>query len=250
MATIPTGEQLAAKVTSKVRAVPIPYKLGGRSDKGTDCINLAGWCCEELGCKKTDVPYGSNTAWRTAMQWKGTMKEAVAQGKLVPGALIYIKRAATEQWPDGDYGHVGVYTGWRQGFPQNHIQVHASSAYGVVSIPTETRWNCVAWLKCIDYSQPAATPDKPEESGATPTTPTEPTTPAVDSTIPKVPYKATVKTSGGILNLRKQPNTLSDNRIAKMPNGSSVEVIEVVGSWRRVKFEKQTGYCQTAYLNP
>ena len=144
MSTKLKAQSLADMAASKVRIPSIPYLLGGRSNRGTDCINLVGWCVQEMGGLKSDVPSGSNTAWRSSMSWKGTMDEANKQGKLVPGALVYILRAPTEKWPDGDYGHVGIYTGERPEFKVYHVIVHASAVDGVTTCPMQTRWSRVA----------------------------------------------------------------------------------------------------------
>ncbi|MDR0396681.1 MAG: C40 family peptidase, partial [Oscillospiraceae bacterium] len=143
---------LANKTVEKVRTPAIPYVLGGRSPAGTDCINLVGWCVEELGGKKADVPRGSNTAWRTIMQGTWTLREAQRLGKLVPGALVYICDSPTPQWPDGDYGHVGVYVGKQKGWAADQVIVHASASRGGVYQSTiKNAWTHVAWMKIIDY---------------------------------------------------------------------------------------------------
>ena len=146
---------LAALAASKARTPAIPYKEGGRSDAGTDCINLVGWCVEELGGEKSDIPRGSNTAWRTAMQWRGTLAGAKAQGKLLPGALLYICDGPTADWPDGDYSHVGIYIG------QEGLEVvHASASRGGVYPSTlKNGWTHVAWLAVVSYEASAAATD-------------------------------------------------------------------------------------------
>jgi hypothetical protein len=86
------------------------------------------------------------------MSWRGTLADAAREGKLVPGALVYVKRAATEKWPDGDYGHVGIYVGRQPGWKDDEVVVHASTKYGVSPTTLANSWNYVACLTCVDYS--------------------------------------------------------------------------------------------------
>jgi hypothetical protein len=213
---------LAARAASKVREPAIPYALGGRSDAGTDCINLIGWCVQELGGKKDDIPRGSNTAWRTVMQWRGTLAEAKAQGKLVPGALVYICDAPTAQWPEGDFGHVGVYVG------RKDIEVvHASASRGGVYPSTlKNAWNHVAWPTCVSYTTKT---EKPE--GGTTT----------------VLYQATVTTQENALNLRATPAATAA-RVGTVPRGTLVDVLEETTGWRRIQFAGTTAWASADYL--
>lgn len=58
---------------------------------------------------------------------------------------------------------------------------------------------------------------------------------------------ATVKTSGSALNMRKSPST-SAERVTRIPNGSTVTVVEKGEKWTKVKYNGKTGYVSTQYL--
>jgi len=158
MARIVAAAELAVNILGKVRTPAIPYKLGGRGDSGTDCINLIGWAMQELGGQ--DVPHGSNEAWNKNMAWRGTLAEAKQQGKLVPGTILYIDYAATPGGSDGTPGkmdHAAVYVGSGHGIktPDGKAGdvVHASASRGGVYPSTLANgYTHAAWLAGVDYS--------------------------------------------------------------------------------------------------
>ena len=59
------------------------------------------------------------------------------------------------------------------------------------------------------------------------------------------PYKATVV--NGSLNLRAAP-AVKSGRLASMPEGSVVTVLEEQGEWDKVKYNGMDGYCMAQYL--
>jgi len=149
---------LAANILGKVRSPAIPYRLGGRSDSGTDCINLIGWAMKELGGQ--DVPRGSNEAWNKSMAWKGTLAEAKKQGKLVPGTILYIdyqKPPGGSNGTPGKMDHAAVYVGSGHGIktPDGKAGdvVHASASRGGVYPSTLANgYTHAAWLAGVDYT--------------------------------------------------------------------------------------------------
>jgi hypothetical protein len=246
------AKDLAAKAASKVRTPPVPYALGGRSDRGTDCINLVGWCAQELGGKPDDVPRGSNTAWRSVMEWTGTLDEARRTGKLIPGALVYICDAPTAQWPDGDYGHAGVYVGPQPGWTKDQVIAHAPASRGGVFPSTlKNAWTHAAWLKCVDYAdrassaKPAAPPVKSAEPVAPPTEPVEPAEPP---STPARPTRVVISASGDV-NMRKTPSR-SGFYMGRIPTGETVEVVGFRAGWYRVRYGPLTEWIDGAYAEP
>ena len=157
MSKVVTAAALAANILGKVRSPAIPYKLGGRSDKGTDCINLIGWAMQELGGR--DVPRGSNETWNKGMAWRGTLSEAKRLGKLVPGTILYIDYAKPAGGSDGTPGkmdHAAVYVGPGHGIktPDGKAGdvVHASASRGGVYPSTlANAYTHAAWLTGVDY---------------------------------------------------------------------------------------------------
>ena len=55
-------------------------------------------------------------------------------------------------------------------------------------------------------------------------------------------------TTGGVLNVRKQPEIIVDNRVGKLQNGDIVDVLEVRDDWARVKSDEAVGWVQTVFL--
>ena len=86
-------------------------------------------------------------------------------------------------------------------------------------------------------------------------TPEQPSKPSEEPTQPSVKTMK-VKTNSGLpLRMRREPNTTSE-RITSIPNGSQVQVSDVVEGekiagntkWANAKYEGKTGYCSMAYL--
>lgn len=257
-----SAERLARQAASKVRTPPIPYVLGGRSDKGTDCINLAGWCVQEIGGRKEDVPRGSNTAWRESMQWTGTLAEAQRAGKLMPGALVYIRDAPTAQWPDGDYGHVGIYVGKQIGWNADQVIVHASSSRnGVYPSTIKNAWTHVAWLKCVDYVS-ALTESQKDDMPETETNYDFPsansTPPAEQTSSTSLPRYIKITTSEGSgVRMRKGPGT-NNQYMLTLAFGTVLPVYDLVSGWYQVKYltnyqgkpTTYTGWIDGRYARP
>ncbi|GHU77764.1 hypothetical protein AGMMS49992_26630 [Clostridia bacterium] len=237
------AKDLANKAAEKVRTPAIPYVLGGRSNAGTDCINLVGWCVQELGGRNTDVPKGSNTAWRTVMQGTWTLQEAQRLGKLIPGALVYIKDAPTPQWPDGDFGHVGVYVGRQSGWAADQVIAHASASRGGVYPSTiKNAWNYVAWLRCVEY-EAAVEADNDSVKEEIPSV-VQPSSPGGSGTGLGL---VKVTTSGGVLNIR-QNAAMNGKKLGAIPNGALLEVTKTQGDWAYVSFGGVSGWVATQYL--
>lgn len=130
----------------------IPYALGGESRSRLDCQGLIEICVRENGGSMSYS--GSNDMFRNACDWTGTLAEARAQGKLVPGALLFLV-SQTGDYPEqyhadglGNASHVGLYCG----DPAAEV-VHASSGAGktVATTLKETKWTHVGLAKAIQY---------------------------------------------------------------------------------------------------
>ncbi|GHU77539.1 hypothetical protein AGMMS49992_25730 [Clostridia bacterium] len=254
---ISAGE-LARKAAAKVRTPPIPYLLGGRSDRGTDCINMIGWCVQELGGRKEDIPRGSNTAWRQSMQWTGTLQEARMQGRLVPGALVYIKAAPSAQWPDGDYEHVGVYVGNQPGWAKDQVIVHASySRDGVFPSTLKNAWTHAAWLKCVDYTGKGGAVGMQSVEGE-PAAVAGVTVSSVESSAPQdvmisapqavvFPKRGQV-TAGGGLRMRKTPKTNGEYMLM-IPAGSIIDITAAVDGWYQTHWANASGQTFTGWVS-
>ena len=66
-------------------------------------------------------------------------------------------------------------------------------------------------------------------------------------TVAALADSALVVTPKGPLNLRKSPTTDS-NRIASIPNGETIEVLDVDGDWAKATYNGKTGFVMTKFL--
>ena len=199
-------------------AVDIARSLIGTPYAEMDCINLIKKVIRDAqGGVKTYTTAGTNTLWRSYdasakyrdLTWRQTGLSGAQAG------MIAFKA-------DGeDFHHAGIVT-------DVGTVVHSSSTQGgrgVVETPLSSRegWTHLAVHRYIKPMNPA----EKEET--------------------RMGEKAMVKTEGGALNVREEP----DGRvIAQIPNGSEVEILEEAGEWLRIHFgESRSGYVFAAYIS-
>ena len=60
-------------------------------------------------------------------------------------------------------------------------------------------------------------------------------------------YFVQVATNGGRLNMRRTPGGA---RIAQIPNGTRLVIVEVVGEWSLVEYDGLRGYVSNDYIKP
>ena len=151
MAKKPTAKACADLAMAELEGDLIPYMLGKESldERGADCQGLVEAVVRALG---GTISYrGSNDMFRNACTYVATLDEARKEGRLVPGAILFIVRldgGEPPQYKDGkgNASHVGWYTGGR------YEVVHASSSRGKVAASTlKNAWTHVGWLKSVDY---------------------------------------------------------------------------------------------------
>lgn len=109
---------------------------------------------------------GTNDMARRAT-WLGTLDEARAQGRLVPGAGLLIREATEANLPArytgdglGDFSHVGLYVGEnaltdtdKNGRRRACDVVHSSATMGRVAGSTlQNGWTHALWFSEIDYA--------------------------------------------------------------------------------------------------
>jgi cell wall-associated NlpC family hydrolase len=142
---------------------PIPYKLGGQTTSAMDCEGLVQWCVRKAGGASKYA--GSNDMWRHDVQWSGTLAQAQAQGRLIPGAAVFVVKKNGQEpakYQGDGYGnaqHIGMYCG-----EPNAECVSASTVTCHVGTTVLSQgWTHVAWLKNVDYSSDAeaAEPEQP-----------------------------------------------------------------------------------------
>ena len=109
-----TGEEYARQAKST--------KYDGLTYDNADCQKFVELVLIDCGVKKPDgKPYdwkGSNSMWRNALAWKGTIEECIAKyGKIPLGAWVFIVKndgGEVERGyhdKEGNAKHVGIYIG-------------------------------------------------------------------------------------------------------------------------------------------
>ncbi len=186
-----------------------------------DCQAFVERCVIDTGGKMAYA--GSNDMYRHACTWLGTIQEARAQGKLTPGALLFI-HAFDGGEPDrykgdgkGNASHVGLYC------DVDSVEVaHSGKSVGHVAPSTLSRgWTHVGLAREIAYDAAGA----PE--------------PVIGT--------AVVATESGALNIRQQPSK-SAGIVGKLPRGATVDVIEDGEGWASVLYGGVTGWASKDYL--
>lgn len=132
-----------------------------------DCQAFVEHCVKQAGGQ---MDYrGSNDMARNAA-WLGTLAQAQAQGRLVPGAGVLIREETEANLPAryagdglGDFSHVGLYVGPdaltdtdKNGNARSCDVVHSNGTMGRVAGSTLANgWTHVMWFTEIDYGNEA-----------------------------------------------------------------------------------------------
>ncbi len=152
----PTANQVA-------RAATLAAHVGYTYDE-LDCQAFVEHCVRQAGGRMDYL--GTNDMARRAA-WLGTLDEARAQGRLVPGAGLVIREATEANLPAryagdglGDFSHVGLYVGEnaltdtdKNGRRRACDVVHSSATMGRVAGSTlQNGWTHALWFSEIDYA--------------------------------------------------------------------------------------------------
>lgn len=153
---------VAARAVELATGPTIPYtKL--------DCQAFVEQCVNDCGGRLAAA--GSNDMLRNHAAWWGTLQNAQAEGRLVPGAAVLMLREESEKLPAkyrgdgvGDCWHIGLYVGEnalydadKSGKERLCNVVHSSSGMGRVAGSTlKNGWTHVMWFNEIDYGAQAA----------------------------------------------------------------------------------------------
>lgn len=155
----PTANQVA-------RAATLAAHVGYTYDE-LDCQAFVEHCVRQAGGRMDYL--GTNDMARRAA-WLGTLDEARAQGRLVPGAGLLIREATEANLPAryagdglGDFSHVGLYVGEnvltdvdKNGNARSCDVVHSSATMGRVAGSTLANgWTHAMWFQEIDYGNDA-----------------------------------------------------------------------------------------------
>lgn len=155
----PKSKDVAA---AAIQAVSVGYTYAEM-----DCQAFVEHCVKQAGGAMSYQ--GSNDMARHAA-WLGTLDEARAQGRLVPGAGLLIREETDANLPAryvgdglGDFSHVGLYVGEnaltdvdKNGNARSCEVVNSSATMGRVAGSTLANgWTHVMWFAEIDYGNEA-----------------------------------------------------------------------------------------------
>lgn len=233
-----------------------------------DCQDFVEECVQRAGGAMEYA--GSNDMARNAVVWMGTLDNAIAEGKLVPGAGLMIHEDDESGLPAkyqgdglGDFSHVGLYIGDElkiRDFAKNGIfrrdcnVIHSSSSMGRVAGSTlQNGWTHVVWFKDIDYGEEV----KPGVSLGTEVTEDELSVPYDDEGLEngnapdEGSYDVVMATvyaeNGKPVKLRSRPSTNSELYWTREV-GTELEVLEKGDTWCKVRSRSRVGYMMTKFL--
>lgn len=167
----PRAVQLAR---AAVQAVGVGYTYDE-----LDCQAFVEHCARQAGGAMDYL--GTNDMARRAA-WLGTLSQAQAEGRLVPGAGLLIREETEENLPAryagdglGDFSHAGLYVGPdaltdtdKTGRMRSCDAVHSSATMGRVAGSTlQNGWTHAIWFPEIDYGEGDATGTPGAGAGAT-----------------------------------------------------------------------------------
>lgn len=167
----PTANQLAR---AAVQAVGVGYTYDEM-----DCQAFIEHCARQAGGAMDYL--GTNDMARRAA-WLGTLSQAQAEGRLVPGAGLLIREETEENLPAryasgglGDFSHAGLYVGPdaltdtdKTGRMRSCDAVHSSATMGRVAGSTlQNGWTHVLWFPEIDYGASGGTGNAAAGAGTT-----------------------------------------------------------------------------------
>lgn len=167
----PRAVQLAR---AAVQAVGVGYTYDE-----LDCQAFIEHCARQAGGAMDYL--GTNDMARRAA-WLGTLSQAQAEGRLVPGAGLLIREETEENLPAryasgglGDFSHAGLYVGPdaltdtdKTGRMRSCDAVHSSATRGRVAGSTlQNGWTHVMWFPEIDYGASGGTGNAAAGAGTT-----------------------------------------------------------------------------------
>lgn len=167
----PRAVQLAR---AAVQAVGVGYTYDEM-----DCQAFIEHCARQAGGAMDYL--GTNDMARRAA-WLGTLSQAQAEGRLVPGAGLLIREETEANLPAryasdglGDFSHAGLYVGPdaltdtdKTGRMRSCDAVHSSATMGRVAGSTlQNGWTHVLWFPEIDYGASGGTGNAAAGAGTT-----------------------------------------------------------------------------------
>ena len=250
----PTANQVARAATAAAHV--------GYTYEEMDCQAFIEHCVRQAG---GSMDYrGSNDMARGAA-WLGTLSQARAQGRLVPGAGVLIREETEANLPAryvgdglGDFSHVGLYVGEnaltdvdKNGNARSCDVVHSSATMGrVAGSSLANGWTHVLWFPEIDYGNEAGLGvDQGADSGDVADGGMDMSggltagTPAQSAER----YAVVVSPDGGPVKLRKSAS--AEETLYWLVNaGARVQVERERDGWALIRAICTDGYTRRAYM--
>ena len=250
----PTGKSVAA---AAVQAVGVGYTYDEM-----DCQAFVEHCARQAG--GTMDYLGTNDMARRAA-WLGTLSDARAQGRLVPGAGLLIREETEANLPAryagdglGDFSHVGLYVGEdaltdvdKNGNARSCDVVHSSATMRRVAGSTLANgWTHVMWFQEIDYGNDAGLGvDQGADSGDVANggmDMSDELTAGTPATSVKR-YAVVVSPDGGPVKLRKSASK-DESLYWHVNPGARVQVEHERDGWALIRAICTDGYTRRAYM--
>ena len=254
----PKGTDVAA---AAVQAAHVGYTYDEM-----DCQAFVEHCVRQAGGSMDYL--GTNDMARRAA-WLGTLDEARAQGRLVPGAGVLIREETEENLPAryagdglGDFSHVGLYVGEgalsdtdKNGRRRACDAVHSSATMGRVAGTTlQNGWTHAMWFSEIDYGEGdggtgATATGATATPGATGTGATGAAPPAQGLTAGAVSavYATVAPPDGNPVKLRKSASR-EETLYWLVGAGARVEVERTRGAWSLIRAVCTDGHTRRAWM--
>lgn len=250
----PTGKDVAS---AAVQAVSVGYTYDEM-----DCQAFVEHCVKQAGGAMDYL--GTNDMARRAA-WLGTLDEARAQGRLVPGAGLLIREETEANLPAryagdglGDFSHVGLYVGPdalidtdKNGSARSCDVVHSSATMGRVAGSTLANgWTHAMWFQEIDYGNDAGLGvDQGADSGDV----ADGGTSVGDGLTAGAPaagaerYAMVTSPDGGPVKLRKSASK-DESLYWHVNPGARVQVEHERDGWALIRAICTDGYTRRAYM--
>lgn len=220
---IPVNELL--RLFQRMYSERWPYEWGAAQEGCVDCSGAFVWAYRQFG---ESIYHGSN---RIARKY---VVELLPVNMAQPGMAAFKLREPGEEYyalPQGymsngpqyngdlnDYHHIGLVDD-----DPSYVLNAKSTAEGFKRSPIKEGWDCVAYLKAVDYGE-------------------------MEEVEPMDVYEAVVVAeSGSNVRMRKRPTTDSET-LVKVPLGETVQVNESAQGWAQIEWQGQTGYMMTKFL--
>ena len=251
----PTGKTVAAAALALAQSY--------HSYQDMDCQAMIEQAVRNAG---GSMDYRGSNHMARSVAWLGTLENAQAEGKLEPGALLFIHEEDESGLPAqyqgdglGDFSHVGLYVGEnaltdtdKNGKRRECDVVHSSQTMGRVCGSTlKNGWTHVGWAREIDYgAEVLSGVTLGAEIGQEETGEAEPEPKAEKA----VSSAAVHSPDGNPVKLRKSPSR-AENLYWKVADGETASIERRKGEWALVTAictdgVRRRAWMMSRYLEP